>query len=257
MIITQDDHFVIPRNLEKIRQLPNVSIGAVITLDVQGALSNKKLFFAKGFGLWQAGKMAVAIFAKKIADRLDKCFGARLFTCKCSIGAFAQQYGIPYWRVKSVNSESSLSKLREIAPDLVVSFSAPCIFKTHLLEMPPFGCINLHCSLLPSYAGLLPSFWVLYKKERETGATVHYMDDEIDNGAILGQCKVSIGRGMSMFELIDRTKLAGGKLVCDVIQSMQREDFETIENDHSKRCYHSWPTHDEMQDFRRNGGRLI
>ena len=86
---------------------------------------------------------------------------------------------------------------------------------------------------------------------------MHYMDDEIDNGAILGQCKVSIGRGMSMFELIDRTKLAGGKLVCDVIQSMQREDFETIENDHSKRCYHSWPTHDEMQDFRRNGGRLI
>lgn len=257
VIITQNDHFVIPRNLEKIRLLPDVTINSVVTVDDKGAVDNRKLFFAKGFGLWQAGKMAITLLGKKLADRLDKCFRARLLLRKCSIAAFAQQHAIPFWQIKSVNSESFLKKIRAIAPDLIVSFSAPCVFKPNLLEIPTFGCINLHCSLLPSYAGLLPSFWVLYRNERETGATVHFMDNQIDNGSILAQCKVSIKPGMSMFELIDSTKLAGGKLVCEVIQSMQSGDLKTIQNDGSRRCYNSWPTIAEIEDFRCNGGRLI
>ena len=63
------------------------------------------------------------------------------------------------------------------------------IFKKELLKIPRYGCINLHCSILPKYAGLLPSFWTIYNKEEKIGSTVHYMDDKIDNGAILGQVK--------------------------------------------------------------------
>ena len=64
----------------------------------------------------------------------------------------------------------------------------------------------MHCSLLPKYSGILPSFWTLFNDEKETGATVHYMDDEIDNGDILGQKSVKILKTDSMFDIIKRTK---------------------------------------------------
>jgi folate-dependent phosphoribosylglycinamide formyltransferase PurN len=257
VIISQNDLFVIPRNIEKILKMNDVIIEGLFVLNVKGALDNKKLYFARGFGLFQSLKMAIAMFAKKIANFLDKCFMHRLLQNKLSIRAIGELHKIPFFQVKSINSRSTLKIIRCMTPDLLVSFSAPCVFKPDLLEIAPFGCINLHCSLLPNYAGLLPSFWVLYRNEFETGATVHYMDDEIDNGSILSQCRIKIENGVSMFDLIDETKLAGGKLICEVIRAIKLNQLKIVENNSSERSYYSWPTIAQLKEFRRKGGRLI
>ena len=73
VIISQNDLFVIPRNIEKILKMNDVIIEGFFVLNVKGALDNKKLYFARGFGLFQSLKMAIAMFAKKIANFLDKC----------------------------------------------------------------------------------------------------------------------------------------------------------------------------------------
>ena len=128
-------------------------------------------------------------------------------------------------------------------------FLLPSIFKTELLSLPKKGCINLHCSLLPKYSGILPSFWTLYNDEKETGATVHYMDDEIDNGDILGQKSVKILKSDTMFDIIKRTKEIGGNLMVDVIYNIMTDNITLIKNkvDHEK--YHSWPTDLDFKKF--------
>jgi methionyl-tRNA formyltransferase len=125
------------------------------------------------------------------------------------------------------------------------------------LSIPRLGCINLHCSYLPEYAGLLPSFWALYHQEKETGVTVHYMDDKIDSGAILSQARVPIDPKMTMFELVQKTKRVGGDLVCQVISRFRTEKIESKENRPEQRSYHSWPTLQQMKEFRLRGGKLI
>jgi methionyl-tRNA formyltransferase len=256
-VITQEDLFVIPFNIEKIIRHSGAEVPLVAIMDVPGSLVNRKSIFLRGFGLLQACRMGLRLMWTKALDFLDRLLGYRLLSKKQSVRAVAQSNGIPFLRIHNHNSHEFLELLRDLQIDLVVSLSAPCKFNEELLTLPRHGCINLHCSLLPRYAGLLPSFWVLFYGEQATGATVHYMASGIDNGNILGQTRIPIEPGMSMFDLIQKTKAAGGDLILTTIQNIQSGNAKATANDLSARTYFSWPTVDQMKEFRKRGGRLI
>jgi methionyl-tRNA formyltransferase len=165
--------------------------------------------------------------------------------------------GSQYKIMKDPNEKSNINWLAKLNVDLIVSFSAPCVFKNELLGLPKYGCINLHCSLLPKYAGLLPSFWALYDNADSIGATVHQMDDKIDNGAILGQIKIPRPAEPSMFCVIKATKRAGGHLMVSVISDILAGNSEPQANKINPKDYFSWPTIEQVKVFRNKGGRLI
>lgn len=256
VIATQEDSFVIPENIERVRAIPGVEIVKIIVIDAKGSLVNKKSFFIKGFGLRQSAKMGMLLFGNKAADRVDALTGFARLPRKYSIKAVAEKYGIPYQVLDGKARKELYFAVKAENPDLVVSFSAPTVFGPKLLALPPKGCINLHCSHLPHYAGLMPSFWTLYNEEAYTGVTVHYMDDKIDNGMILGQAKVPIDRGMSMLDLIRRTKKRGGELMVEVIQQIQNDTTNPQPNPSDHGSYNSWPTLAQLKEFRKRGGRL-
>lgn len=248
LVITQNDEFVIPRNVEKIARAEGTSLRGVIVLDVKGSLANKKSYFARGFGPLQTCKMGMQLVAAKLAARTGRRHDLR---------QVAEKAGASFQRVEKLHSAAVIEMIREMSPDVIVSFSAPCVFKPEILNIPQKGCINLHCSLLPRYAGLLPSFWVLFHKEKVAGASVHYMDDRIDNGAILGQREVTVSDQMTMFELIQKTKKAGGDLMVEVLEKIRNGEVAAMPNRHEEGSYFTWPTIQQMHDFRRAGGRLI
>lgn len=256
-VVTQGDRFVIPRNVERIADLPGVDVRLIAVVDASGAVESKKSFFRQGFGLAQSARMGMRWSWAVLIDGADRATGCRLLENKRSLSSVACRRGIPFTRIVDPNHADFLARLELEQPDLVVSLSAPCIFRTELLALPRLGCINLHCSLLPRYAGLLPSFWVLYHGEQETGATVHYMDSKIDNGGILGQVRLPIERGMSVFDVIQRTKTAGGDLLLHVISGLRDGRSHSRPNDAEERSYFSWPTIDQMREFRRRGGRFV
>jgi len=256
-VITQEDSFVIPLNIEKIIRHDGVEVPLVAIIDVPGSLVNRKSVFLRGFGPLQASRMGLRLTWIKALDLLDRLFGYRLLSKKQSVRAVARSNGIPFLRIHNPNGPEFLERLRALRIDLVVSLSAPCKFDEELLTLPRHGCINLHCSLLPRYAGLLPSFWVLFHGEKAAGATVHYMASGIDNGSILGQTRVPIEPGMSMFDVIQKTKAAGGDLILTTIQNIQSGNAKATANDLSARTYFSWPTVEQMKEFRKRGGRLI
>jgi methionyl-tRNA formyltransferase len=173
-----------------------------------------------------------------------------------SVRQVARHLVVPCVSTTELHADQMLAYLESLDLDLIVSFSAPIVFKDRLLALPRKGCINLHCSLLPRYAGLLPSFWVLYHHEQETGATVHYMDTRIDNGGILGQEVVSIEPGTTMLEVIRRTKRVGGDLMARVVQAVASGTFSVRDNREEEGSYFGWPTIEQMRQFRRQGGRL-
>lgn len=257
-ILSQEDFFAIPLNVEKILCTSRVEVPIIAILNTTGSLVNKKRFFLKGFGLRQCVKMGLYVLAAKLINFVDRVCKWKIPGRKYSIRAVAGRYNCNYTVIPDPNGEEFLATLERLCPDVVLSFSAPVIFHPKLLSIPRLGCINLHCSYLPYYAGLLPSFWVLYHNESETGATVHYMDSHIDNGAILDQEKVPITPDMTMFELIQRTKNIGGNLVRRVLSRMLKgESIPPQANCSEDGSYYTWPTVEQMKEFRCRGGRLI
>lgn len=103
--------------------------------------------------------------------------------------------------VDNINDKNFLKKLADMNPDLIFCTAYPQIFGQTILEIPNFGSLNFHPSLLPRYRGAHPHFWVLYNGEHETGITAHYMTTEIDAGDIVTQIPISISPEMRYGEL--------------------------------------------------------
>jgi len=256
-VITQPDSAVIPENIAKLAALPGVTFKAIVVLDVKGALANKRGYFLRGFGAWQCLKLFATLAGRRLWAGIRRRLGARVRPGEgMSVEQFARHLAVPCVSTRELRSDQLLSFLAGLDLDLIVSFSAPIVFKDRLLNVPRRGCINLHCSLLPLYAGLLPSFWVLYHHESKTGATVHYMDTRIDNGGILGQEVVPIEPDATMLDVIRRTKQVGGDLMVRVVESIAAGAVTVRENREAEGSYFGWPSVEQMRQFRRQGGRL-
>jgi methionyl-tRNA formyltransferase len=246
IIATQDDGFVIPGMAERVCDEPGIEVVAILSLTGGGSVASQRWKFLRGFGIWQA----VTLYARRFAERFSG--PARTKTLR----RVAMSRQIPFEVTGNVNAASTIEELRALAPDVIVSFSAPVVFGPALLKLPRLACINLHCSLLPRYAGLMPSFWVLYHGEQETGATVHEMDTQIDNGAILGQVRVALTAVDTVSSVISKTKTAGLEVVLDVLRQLRHGELNRLPNDRTNGSYHTWPSLDEIRVFRRRGGRL-
>lgn len=248
-IITQEDSLVIPKNMQLLADANFINITGACIIKSKNSLSEKKGLFIRNFGIFQVAKMGIIITINKILNIFDLLLASKLLKNKKSVEAFCNCNKLPFFKEKNVNNNEFISKLKDLDLDLIVSFSAPTIFKSELLSIPKKGCINLHCSLLPKYSGILPSFWTLYNDEKETGATVHYMDNEIDNGDILGQKSVKILKSDTMFDIIKRTKEIGGVLMINVIRNIMTNNFKLIKNKVNHEKYHSWPTDLDFKNF--------
>jgi len=257
VILTQEDSFSVPRNIEKLIKLNFVEILEIVNINTKSSLVNKRDLFIKGFGYAQTVKMGLTVGKHKLINMIDLLFGYKLKIQPRSLKAVAGKYNIPFNIILNPNEEKFLSRMEDLSPDIIVSYSAPVVFKDKLLSIPKNGCINLHCSYLPNYAGVMPSFWTLYKKEKSTGVTVHYMDSKIDNGKILGQEQVKIDANETMKTLIEKTKEIGGNVMCTVIKNINNGTIETKDNLIEKGSYYTWPTIEDFRDFKKNGGRLI
>jgi hypothetical protein len=257
IILTQEDSVAIPNNITKINRLEGVTIDLVCVIDSKGSVVNKKSLFIKGFGYMQAVKMAWKLASIRLSGLCDRLFNGPQNCVPRSIQSAARQCGADFRVLSNPNSPSFLEEIAAREPSLIVSFSAPVVFKEKLLSLPKLGCINLHCSPLPRYAGLLPSFWVLFNLEKETGVSVHYMDTEIDNGRILGQRTVSIDPGETIFSLVEKTKGIGGELVASTVEKIRDGVAEERENSQNERTYFGWPSLEQIRTFSRNGGRLV
>lgn len=255
VVMTQADRFFIPKNIDKIAGV--CELQEIVEVNCKSALENRLGDYYRWFGLLQCAKMG-AVTAGREAERIaDRLAGYRLFGGCCSVKDVARKNRIPFRVITSSNDPAYVQHIRELAPDLIISYSAPQIIKPELLGVPKHGVINVHGALLPDYRGCLPSFWYLYNDEKLGGATVHYMSALIDDGDIIEQGSVDISDCRSMFELMKKTKAVGGELMVKAIRDIANGTVERRKNETEKGSYFTWPTVEQAREFRKKGKRLI
>ena len=157
---------------------------------------------------------------------------------------------------ESINSNQSLDILNKLDADLFISISGNEIFKKKLIDIPHHGIINLHSALLPKYRGLMPSFWVLKNKEKQTGVTVFFVDEGIDSGPILVQKKLLLGE-LSQWRLIEITKYLGIEAIIEAIDLIRSNNITLIDNNSSEATYYSFPCKQDVAEFKKNGGKFF
>ena len=110
--------------------------------------------------------------------------------------------------------------IRELRPDLLVVVAFGQVLKGRVLEIPPWGGLNIHASLLPKYRGAAPIQWAIINGEKETGLTTMVMEEGLDTGPILLQKKIGINERETAGELHDRLSALSGELLLESLERL-------------------------------------
>jgi len=157
------------------------------------------------------------------------------------VKAAAAEYDIPVYQPLSLrkgeDAEESMRVLREIAPDLIVVTAYGQILPKEILELPKYGCINIHASLLPKYRGAAPINWVLLNGEKETGVTSMQMSEGLDTGDMLIKKATPIGENETCEELYARLSAMGGEVLAETIDALEKGSLSPEVQDDSLSCY--------------------
>lgn len=125
----------------------------------------------------------------------------------------ALEHGIPVFQPENFREEDSVQQLRELKPDICAVVAYGRILPQKVLDIPTFGCINIHASILPQYRGSAPYQWAVLDGLQETGVTAMYLCREMDAGDIIEVSKTPIGENETAGELLDRLAVLGADLL--------------------------------------------
>jgi methionyl-tRNA formyltransferase len=174
-----------------------------------------------------------------------------------SIASLARSTGVPVVRARSVNQPEYIAQVRAIAPDVIVSVAAPEVFKPEILGVPRLGCINVHSGRLPTYRGMMPTFWQMLRGERAVTMTVHRMAEKLDAGDVLATQAFAIRTFDSLDRVIKGTKCEGAKLVIRVLLDLRASRAQPSALDMIHADYYSFPKPQHVREFRKRGHRLL
>lgn len=126
-----------------------------------------------------------------------------------------------YQPLKVRKNEEFLKEIKNLNPDIICVVAYGKILPKELLDIPKYGCINVHGSLLPKYRGAAPIQWAVINGEKVTGVTTMYMDEGMDTGDMLLKQEVEIGEDETTGELWNRLSTIGGKLLIDTLKQIE------------------------------------
>lgn len=138
------------------------------------------------------------------------------------VKARAIEAGIPVYQPVKARQEGFIDEMRALDVDLAVVIAFGQILTTEFLEMPKYGCMNVHASLLPKYRGAGPIQWSVIKGEEVTGVTTMYMDAGIDTGDMLLKEEVIIDSDETGGSLHDKLSVVGGPLMLKTIEALEK-----------------------------------
>lgn len=133
---------------------------------------------------------------------------------------YALAQGLTVYQPQKVKTPEFVELLHELQPELIVVAAFGQFLSKEILELPQYGCINVHASLLPKYRGAAPIQYAIIKGEKESGVTIMQMDIGMDTGAMLDKVVVPIAENTTMGELHDALREQGAALLLQVIDKI-------------------------------------
>jgi methionyl-tRNA formyltransferase len=152
-----------------------------------------------------------------VVTQPDRPKGRDLKLTASPVKQFALEKRLTLFQPEKVRNEETLAALRELKPDLIAVAAYGQILPEAILKLPPYGCLNVHTSLLPRYRGAAPIQWAILNDDAQTGVTIMKMDAGMDTGEIVAQAPTEIAPDDNAQTLHDRLAVMGGELLVQTI----------------------------------------
>ena len=133
----------------------------------------------------------------------------------------ALKHQIPVYQPQKVRETEFTENLHRLAPDVIVVAAFGQIITKEILEIPRYGCINVHASLLPAYRGAAPIQWAVINGEKESGVTIMQMDEGLDTGDMIDKVVVPLAEDETGGSLFDKLSQAGAGLCVKVLKDLE------------------------------------
>lgn len=157
-----------------------------------------------------------------VVTNVDKPKGRGMKKIPSPVKEFALEKNIPIYQPEKVRKNTEfINKIKELNPDVICVVAYGKILPKEILDIPKFGCINVHGSLLPKYRGAAPIQWAVLNGDKTTGITTMYMNEGMDTGDMILKEKVEIGENETTGELWERLSKIGGKLLVETLKEIE------------------------------------
>lgn len=149
----------------------------------------------------------------------------------------AIKHDIPVFQPIKIKTPEAVDKLREYEADVFVVAAFGQFLSEEILNMPKYGCINIHASLLPRYRGAGPIQRVILNGEKETGITIMQMDKGIDTGDMLLQSRIKIDEKETGDSLHDKLAAEGARLIVEALSKIEAGELTAVKQNDEDSCY--------------------
>lgn len=149
----------------------------------------------------------------------------------------ALENNIPVYQPTKLRDGTATELIKSLRPDILVVVAYGRILPDDMLEVPKYGAINVHASLLPKYRGAAPIQWAVLNGDKITGVTTMYLASEMDTGDIIYTSETEIGEFETSGELFDRLMVMGAELLDRTLRDIEAGTAPRTQQDHSKASY--------------------
>ena len=156
---------------------------------------------------------------------------------KSDVKLVAEKYDIPVFQPVKIKTEESVEILRGYEADIFVVAAFGQILSKEILDMPKYGCVNIHASLLPRLRGAAPIQWSIIDGDEKTGVTIQQMDVGLDTGDILAVKEVEIASDETGGSLFDKLAIAGADLIVETLPLIEEGKITPVPQDESLSTY--------------------
>ena len=157
-----------------------------------------------------------------VVTNIDKPKGRGMKMVASPVKEYAIEKNLQvYQPVKVRNNPEFLEEVKKLNPDLICVVAYGKILPQELLDIPKYGCVNVHGSLLPKYRGAAPIQWAVLNGDKKTGVTTMFMNAGMDTGDMILKEEVEIGEDETTGELWDRLKTIGANLLIKTVKEIE------------------------------------
>lgn len=190
-----------------------------------------------------------------VVTKPDKEVGRRKEIVYSPVKDCAIKNNIPIFQPIKIRNE--YEKLEKLDIDLIVTCAYGQIIPKEVLDMPKYGCINVHASILPNYRGSAPIQWALFNGDEKTGVTIMYMDEHMDTGDIIKIGEIPIEKTDNVGTLHNKLSILGKDLLEETLEDILNGKAKRVKQPEEYTLAPMIKREDERIDFTMNGESII
>jgi len=182
-----------------------------------------------------------------VVTQPDRKIGRKKKLSSSAVKEYAIREKLTVLQPENIKNSEEMNQIINMEPDLIITAAYGQFLPKQLLDLPGFGAINVHASLLPKYRGAAPIHHAIMNGDKKTGITIMYMEPKMDAGDIISQEIVEIEKDDNTGTLFDKLSIVGSHLILETLPQLFNNEINPIKQNESKASYSPMISRDQEQ----------